>query len=456
MKKDNPKNNIFKRFKDSIYTRSINPKNERDKIQVIFQSFILHLHPTMIPERSLKLSVTWGLGGMAALLFVIQALTGILLRFVYQPFPGKAYDSIVYMKSEIFFGELVRNIHHWSGTFLVLIVFLHLLRVYFTGAYNERRQFNWVLGVFLLILVVFSNFTGYLLPWDQLAFWAITVSTSMLSYIPFIGDSLVEMVRGGSEVGESTLLIFYNFHSGIFPILMLLVMGFHFWRVRKAGGVAISKDESLTENKLATTLPNLVFREFVVALMLIAVILIFSILFNAPLLDKANPAFSPNPAKAPWYFEGVQELMLHFHPLFASIIIPLLIITILIFLPYFQYDSKTSGIWFLSNKGKQTSKISAIVGLILTPTLILIDEYFMDFSANFEAIPTAITNGLIPFLIILLLLSGYYQFIKRKFNTNKTETIQSLFVLILTIFIVLTLTSIVFRGEGMALTFPWI
>ena len=111
LKKDAPANNIFKRFKDSIYTRSINPKNERDKIQVIFQSFILHLHPTMIPERALKLSVTWGLGGMAALLFVVQALTGILLRFVYQPFPGKAYDSIVYMKSEIFFGDLVRNIH---------------------------------------------------------------------------------------------------------------------------------------------------------------------------------------------------------------------------------------------------------------------------------------------------------------------------------------------------------
>jgi len=409
----------------------------------------------MIPERSLKLSVTWGLGGMAALLFVIQALSGILLRFVYQPFPGKAYDSIVYMKSEIFFGDLVRNIHHWSGTFLVLIVFLHFLRVYFTGAYHGRRQFNWVLGIFLLIFVVFSNFTGYLLPWDQLAFWAITVSTSMLSYIPLIGDSLVEMVRGGSEVGASTLLIFYNFHTGILPVLILLTMGFHFWRVRKAGGVAISNNESPTENKLVTTLPNLVFREFVVALILIAVVLIFAILFNAPLMDKANPAFSPNPAKAPWYFEGIQELMLHFHPLFASILIPLMIVAILIFLPYFRYDEKVSGVWFLSDKGKQTSKISAIVGLIITPTLILIDEFFMDISTKFEAVPAVISNGLVPFLIILLLLAGYFLFAKKKFKTNKVETVQALFVLILVIFIVLTLTSIIFRGEGMALMLPW-
>ena len=410
----------------------------------------------MIPERALKFSVTWGLGGMAALLFVVQALTGILLRFVYQPFPGKAYDSIVYLKNEIFFGDLIRNVHHWSGTFLVLIVFLHLLRVYFTGAYHGKRQFNWVLGVFLLLLVVFSNFTGYLLPWDQLAYWAITVSTSMLSYIPFIGDSLVEMVRGGPEVGTSTLLIFYNFHTGILPLLIVGLMSFHFWRVRKAGGVAIAESESGEDNKIVTTIPNLVLREFVVALILIAVILVFAILFDAPLMNKANPAFSPNPAKAPWYFEGVQELMLHFHPLFAAIIIPLMVITILIFLPYFKYDSKISGVWFLSDKGKQTSKISALIGLIITPPLILFDEYFMDVSTNFNSLPPAISNGLIPFLITLILLTGFYQFTKRKFETNKEETIQALFVLVLVIFIVLTLISIIFRGEGMALMLPWI
>ncbi len=393
---------------------------------------------------------------MAALLILLQALTGMLLRFVYQPFPGKAYNSIVYLKNEIFFGELIRNIHHWSGTFLVVIVFLHLLRVYFTGAYHGKRQFNWVLGVLLFLFVLFSNFTGYLLPWDQLAYWAITVSTSMLEYIPFVGESLVTMVRGGSEVGASTLLVFYNFHTGILPLFLLTVMAFHFWRVRKAGGVVIAKSELPSDNKMVTTLPNLVLREFVVALLLIAVILIFSIFFDAPLLDKANPAFSPNPAKAPWYFEGVQELMLHFHPLFAAIIIPLMVITTLIFLPYLKYNSPISGKWFLSKKGKLTSRLSVFVGIIITPTLIITDEFYMKGSTLFEAIPPIVSNGLIPFVIISLLLTGYYQFIKKRFSTNKEETIQALFLLVLTVFIVLTLTSIFFRGEGMALVLPWI
>ena len=132
-----------------------------------------------------------------------------------------------------------------------------------------------------------------------------------------------------------------------------------------------------------------------------------------------------------------------------------MIITILVFLPYFRYDEKVSGVWFLSDKGKQTSKISAIVGLIITPTLILIDEFFMDISTKFEAVPAVISNGLVPFLIILLLLAGYFLFAKKKFKTNKVETVQALFVLILVIFIVLTLTSIIFRGEGMALMLPW-
>lgn len=447
--------NIFKRIKESVFKRPLNPDNNRDRIQVVFQSLILHLHPTLVPEKALKLSVTWGLGGMAALLFVIQALTGILLRFVYQPVPGKAYESIIYLKENILFGDLVRNIHHWSGTILVLIVFLHLLRVYFTGGYHDRRQFNWVLGIFLLLFVVFSNFTGYLLPWDQLAYWAITVSTSMLSYIPLIGDSVVEMVRGGAEVGESTLLIFYNFHTGILPLLIVVVMGFHFWRVRKAGGVVFQLNEDETENKLVTTLPNLLFREFVVALILIAVILLLSIFISAPLLEKANPSFSPNPAKAPWYFEGIQELMLHFHPLFAAIIIPLLVITVLILIPYFKYDSKPTGKWFLTEKGKLTSKFSATIGLIITPSLILIDEYYMDVSTQLESIPPVILNGLVPFLIILGILVLYYRFIQKRFLSDKTETIQSLFVLLLTIFIILTLTSVIFRGEGMALALPF-
>ncbi|MCB0744603.1 MAG: cytochrome b N-terminal domain-containing protein, partial [Ignavibacteriae bacterium] len=319
----NKNKNIFTRFKNSIYQGSLNPTSEQDRLRLVFKSLILHLHPPTINEKVIKFNHTFGLGGMVVVLICIQIITGLLLRFTYEPFPGRAYDSILHLQNNIVFGQLIRNLHHWSAVFLIIIVLLHLLRVFFTGAFHGKRQFNWVIGVLLFVIIIFSNFTGYLLPWDQLSYWAINVSTSMLEYTPFIGTFLMKIILAGKEVGNSTLLVFYNLHTGIFPILLILIMAFHFWRVRKAGGVVVPKSE--TEDNYVSTIPNLVAKEFVVALILIAFIFTLSILFNAPLLEKANPNFSPNPAKAPWYFMGVQELMIHFHPLFSAIIIPVII-----------------------------------------------------------------------------------------------------------------------------------
>jgi quinol-cytochrome oxidoreductase complex cytochrome b subunit len=450
MDNNSSKENIFVRIKKSIYTGSINPKDENERIRLAIKSFILHLHPRMINESTIKFNHTFGLGGMAALLFVIQVFTGILLRFVYEPFPGRAYDSIVYLQSEVLFGQLVRNVHHWSGIFLILITFLHLLRTYFTGAYHSPRQFNWVLGLILLLLVVFSNFTGYLLPWDQLAYWAITVSTNMLEYIPLIGNSLRELVLGGSEVGNSTLLLFYNFHTGIFPVLIIIVMSFHFWRVRKAGGVVIPGGDT-KESKMVTTIPHLVAKEFVVALVLTALILLLSLFFDAPLLDKANPNFSPNPSKAPWYFMGIQEMIMHFHPLIGAIIIPLMLMLFLFLVPYFKYDTDNSGIWFYSEKGRSTSILSAVSAAVITISGILINEYVLDLSSMLGDIPPLISNGFIPLIIIIGILYGFYKFIKNKYAPDKNEAIQALFVFLLVSFLILTLTGIIFRGPGMML-----
>ncbi|MGB5893398.1 MAG: cytochrome b N-terminal domain-containing protein, partial [Ignavibacteriaceae bacterium] len=150
----------------------------------VLTNIFLHLHPANVREDAIVFNRTFGLGGIAALLIVFQFITGIMLRFYYEPFPGLAYDSIVFLQNNVLFGRLIRNIHHWSGVFLVIVTFLHLLRTFFTGAYQSPRQVNWIIGLLLFALVIFSNFTGYLLPWDQLAYWAITVSTSILQYIP--------------------------------------------------------------------------------------------------------------------------------------------------------------------------------------------------------------------------------------------------------------------------------
>ncbi|HWS00498.1 MAG TPA: cytochrome b N-terminal domain-containing protein [Prolixibacteraceae bacterium] len=416
-------------------------------------SIFLHLHPARVNSASLRINRTFGLGGMAALLIVIQIITGILLRFYYSPFPVSAYDSILFLKNEVVFGQLIRNLHYWSGVFLVLITFLHLLRVFFTGAYRKSRKLNWLFGLVLLFLVISSNFTGYLLPWDQLAYWAITVSTNIIGYFPFIGNSLRTMIVGGNELNAATLQTFFTFHTALFPFTLLAIVFYHFWRVRKAGGVLTPSDGEPAEH--VPTVPDLVYREFIAALVLLAVLFAFSALFNAPLLEKANPSFSMNPTKAPWYFAGVQELLMHFHPFFAAFVIPVCVIVFLIRIPYLKYRHEPDGTWFISEKGRESSKSTAIFALFLTIAGILLNEFIPDFEVLMPGLPAVISNGIIPFSLLSALMAAYYHLSLKKFMLSKAELVQSVFVFLMTGFIVLTLTGIFFRGKDMALTFPW-
>ncbi|MBT8383896.1 MAG: cytochrome bc complex cytochrome b subunit [Ignavibacteriaceae bacterium] len=416
-------------------------------------NIFLHLHPANVREDAIAFNRTFGLGGMAALLIVIQFLTGIMLRFYYEPFPGLAYDSIVLLQNNVLFGKLIRNIHHWSGVFLVIITFLHLLRTFFTGAYQSPRQVNWIIGLLLFALVIFSNFTGYLLPWDQLAYWAITVSTSILQYIPLVGNSLREFVIAGTEVNADTLLIFYNLHSAVLPILILLLMAYHFWLVRKAGGVIVPNDAE--EINIVPSYPNLVYKEGVVALVLIALILVFAVFANAPLLEVANPNYSLNPTKAPWYFAGIQELLMHFHPFFAGFFIPLCAIVLISIVPFLKYREPATGKWFHSEKGKSSSKLSAVFAVILILSLVLLSEYVVNFELLLSALPASISNGLIPLAIFISIIYIYYIFIVRKYKLSRTEAVQAMFVILISSLIILTLIGIFFRGVDMELTFPW-
>ncbi|MCU0414796.1 MAG: cytochrome b N-terminal domain-containing protein, partial [Ignavibacteriaceae bacterium] len=409
-----------------------------------FAGILLHLHPQSIKKDAIAFSRTFGLGGMAALLIVIQFITGIMLRFYYEPFPQKAYDSILHLQNNVLFGQLIRNIHHWCGVFLVIIAFLHLLRVFFTGGFQSSRKVNWIIGLVLLVLIVFSNFTGYLLPWDQLAYWAVTVGTSLLNYFPVIGEGIRQFILAGDEVNANTLIIFYNFHTA---------MAYHFWRVRKAGGIYLPKSNEV--NEIIPTYPNLVYKEFIVALVLIAVVLVFSVFLNAPLLAKANPDFSLNPTKAPWYFAGIQELLLHFHPFVAAFLIPLTLIFLLTILPYINFKEEPSGYWFHSEKAKQAAKFTAIVSSIITLILIIINEFIPAFEILLPWLNPFISNGLIPLAIVLFMLWLFYKFVSKKFNLSYLEVVQTMFVFVAASFIILTLIGIFFRGVDMELTFPW-
>lgn len=417
------------------------------------RNILLHLHPAKVSVSALRFNRTFGLGGMAALLIVIQIITGILLRFYYIPSPAEAYDSVMFLKNQVLFGQFIRNIHYWSGVFLLLIAFLHLLRVFFTGAYRDARRINWLFGLVLLLLIVFSNFTGYLLPWDQLAYWAITVSTSIVGYLPLAGDSLRSLIVGGKELNAHTLGNFFTFHTALLPVLIVLLVIYHFWRVRKASGILLP--ELPEKNEMVPVMPALVFRELIVALVLIAVLFVFGAIFNAPLLEKANPAYSMNPTKAPWYFAGVQELLMHFHPFFAAFLIPFSVILFLAWIPFLKFDTPPNGRWFISEKGRHSSRTTALFATAVTLAGILFNAWVLNFEILFKGVPPVISNGIIPLSIVLLLMAVFYRVHLKKLSLSKAELIQAVFVFIMAGFIVLTLIGIFFRGRDMELTFPW-
>ncbi len=450
--------NLFKRIWYSVFPGTYQKPLDRQHYRNLFNSLLLHFRPRVISERTLNFNLTWGLGGMAVVLVSLLFITGLMMKFIYQPVPDRAYASIIYLQNMVGFGQLIRNIHHWSGNLLLLVVFLHLMRVYFTSAFHAPRQFNWIIGLLMFLLILGSNFSGYLLPWDQLAYWAITICTGMLDYVPGIGLWLQKLVRGGVDIGPATLSNFYAIHTAVIPACLLILMPLHFWRVRKSHGLVIPRspaEDPDERGESVAAIPHLVMREVVVALVLVAFILVWSVTFNAPLEAKANPGLSPNPTKAPWYFAGIQELLLHFHPLFAVMVIPIVIFAALLYLPYLRYETETAGVWFCSHRGRQMSMVAAIVAIIVTPLGIVADEFVINFAAWLPAAPALVSNGLLPVALTLACIIGFYWLMKKKYTATNNEAIQSVFVLLLVTFIILTFTCIWFRGSGMALMWPW-
>jgi cytochrome b6 len=214
------------------------PETNRTRAETVFYNFFLHVHPTKIRKRSVKFTYTFGLGGLSAGLFIVLAVTGALLMLYYRPAVPQAYADMKDLQFVVSSGQFLRNMHRWAAHAMVAIVFLHMLRVFYTGAYRPPKEFNWVIGVILLVTTVLLSYTGYLLPWDQLAFWGISVGTNMARAVPFgFGDNVSFLLLGGNIVGENALVRFYVLHCFIIPIIAMVLMGIHFWRVRKDGGV---------------------------------------------------------------------------------------------------------------------------------------------------------------------------------------------------------------------------
>jgi quinol-cytochrome oxidoreductase complex cytochrome b subunit len=214
----------------------------RDRALATMNNVLYHLHPTKMKRHGLKLTYTFCLGGLSFFLFVLLTVTGIFLMFFYRPAAelasAQAYADMQNIRSTVFFGDLVRNLHRWGAHLMVFSVTLHMARVFYTGAYKPPREFNWVVGVVLLLLTLLLSFSGYLLPWDQLALWAVTVGTNMAGFVPVVGAQVKFALLAGVEVSAATLLRFYVLHVLAFPFILVIFLAVHFWRVRKDGGTS--------------------------------------------------------------------------------------------------------------------------------------------------------------------------------------------------------------------------
>ncbi|HEX9375491.1 MAG TPA: cytochrome b N-terminal domain-containing protein [Actinomycetota bacterium] len=228
-----------RRYRQSELFRSVvrhpAPDTPRGRAMTSFHNFFLHVYPVKVSRRTLSFRSTYRLGFISSVLFFVLFVSGMYLMFFYVPSVTEAYLNMHALSTSVAFGQLVRNVHRWAAHLMVLVVFLHLIRVFYAGAYRRPRQFNWVIGVGLLLCTLALSFTGYLLPWDQLAFWAVTVGTNVAGYTPLLGDQVRHLFLGGQDVTGATLLRFYVLHVYMVPALLMLLLGVHIWRVRKDG-----------------------------------------------------------------------------------------------------------------------------------------------------------------------------------------------------------------------------
>lgn len=418
----------------------------------IFSAFLLHLHPRTVPASTLRFGLSLGLGGMAAILLCVMFVSGLLQLLSYVPQPDSAYSSIeqLYNVGEV--GGFVRNVHFWGGNLLVIITFMHLLRVFFTGALDQKRRINWLVGLCLFILLLFANFTGYLLPWDQLAYWAVTIFTNMLSYVPLVGESLALTFRGGNEVGASTLHIFFAMHVGLIPLSILSLLILHFWQVRKAGGL-IRRTEGREERVLVV--PHLLVREIATACVVLAILFTFAAIVDAPLAEPANPGLSPNPAKAAWYFMGLQELLLHLHPTVAICLIPTLMLVALGAIPFIKGSVLPGGFWFGGPRGRRLAVVVFLLAGCMTFVVIALDEQLLHGAETLQAADLWLNRGVLPLGFLFLLQVSLYLGLKRRIKYSRAEAVMAIFVTNIAIIIAMTVIGIWFRGGGMILVNPF-
>ena len=327
-------------------------------------NFLHHLHPPTIPAAQARWRYTLGTGGLAVFLFLVLLVTGILEMFYYIPQPDQATISIQTIANFVPYGGLIRNLHFWGAQALVVILFIHLLRIAMTGAYTRPRRFNYLLGLILLLLTLALDFTGYILRWDQGTSWALVVGTNLIKTIPGVGSALYEFAIGGVQLGSAALIRFYSWHTFGLTLAMIIVVVWHIFRIRRDGGIAVPPP-ALRQSDERISRFELVRREMLLMTIAAILLMLLSIFWPAPITPPLTSATTDlTNARAPWFFLWVQQLLKFGDPFLLGVVVPLVILAILILIPYVfpkPADSEL-GRWF--PKGGRLVQI-LIAGLML-------------------------------------------------------------------------------------------
>ena len=480
-------------FRESLI-RHGRATSDRAKSQTIFSNFFLHILPVRTHVHSIKAATTLGLGVATFVLFILLCVTGILLMVYYKPSVDQAYESMLDIVHVVPTGRLIRNVHRWAAHAMVVCVFLHMARAFYTAAYKKPREFNWVVGMSLFVLTLGLSFTGYLLPWDQLAFWAVTIGANIAQSPREITDALgitawmdiggfqKELLLGAHYVGQEALIRFYVLHVMVLPILTTILIGVHFWRIRKDGGLvrpsaadaAGTRADPKTETADAqiktyglmglmhgrtpavnrnlrntiTTWPSVMYIVAAVSMLTILLMLVLGMLYEAPLTEMANPTVPENPAKAPWYFLGLQELV-SYSAFAGGVAIPAIVVLGLALMPYLDREKEDAGIWFSGGRGRRVAMLSAAFAVVTVIGMLWFTVSFgwmRNWAATVDISQIFITI-FNPGTILVALFAAWSILVVRSTSSTRMGAI-ALFTCFLIGFVILTYFATVHRGPN--------
>ena len=471
------------------------PTTDRTRSTFVFGNVFLHLHSVRTHRWSLKWTATLGLGIMSLSAFLITLVTGVMLMFYYKPYPDVAYESIKDIHFVVPTGRFMRNIHRWAANVMVVAVILHMARAFYTAAYRRPREYNWLIGIGLLATTLALSFTGYLLPWDQLAYWAITIGANIAQSPREITDALgiTEyfdpggfqrlLLLGSDTVGAEALIRFYLLHVMILPLVIAALMAVHFWRIRKDGGLVRPADAdqrlascreeetypvfteapektyqlaAIVKGRTAAvgrgpentvpSMPHLFYAELGVLMLTLFLCVALSLVSDAPLKELANPNVPENPAKAPWYFLGLQE-MVSFSAFMGGIGIPAIALLGLALIPYLDRETEGTGEWFGGPGGWPLVRFSVVVGLCAPLTIEAFAIRFGWLREWFPGIPQLVITLINPATILTAIYALFSLWSIRRFQSTRAGAL-ALFTCFLCGFVVLTVIGTYFRGPN--------